>query len=517
MTNILVVTELSTLNSGLAIYGRNLIRLLIERGHKVTEFAIGFTNEIPNVEWDLILNQAQQHEQEEYNYNPNNVNGQWKFERVLLEVKPDLVIDVRDVFNYAYQTVSPYRRLFNHIGIAAVDGVPQKKQWIEIFAGLDGVFTYTQWGKEILEKEGIRVDGIAAPSASNLFIRKDNTELKTIVGIKDYKVVGSIMRNQPRKLIPELFEGFRYYLDYIKKENTLLYLHSAYPDVGYNIPELLLMYGLSSKVLFTFCCKDCDAVFPSFWRGSRSFCPHCGKGSVRTVELSDGVNEDTLSDIISMFDAYIQVASREGFGMSQLEAMKCGKPVATINYSGMTNFIDNYNALPIEPDVLKFSYDMDMYDASVKPETVAQAINDVLQKTIDETITESWEESLFDILEYVDKNNFKGRWGSSYDIKPFPEYRTIKCSNYDYAKYLILNVLQKPEYMSSLMFTRLVEDLNYGFTFGRHYGTYLLEPQLCKGKTLPFDREIAYTYLAEERERINLWENERMNLERNGE
>lgn len=513
MTNILVVTEISTLNSGLAIYGRNLIHLLIENGHNVTEFAMGFTKETPNVPWDIILNQPEPHEEEEYNYNPNNVNGQWKFEKVLLTIKPDIVLDVRDTFNYAYQTVSPYRRLFNHIGIAAVDGVPQKKQWIEIFSKLDGVFTYTQWGKEILEKEGIHVDGIAAPSASNLFTRKDNKELKTSVGIEDYKVVGSIMRNQPRKLIPELLEGFRYYLDHMCGERTLLYLHCSYPDVGYNIPELLLMFGLSSKVLFTFTCADCDAVFPSFWRGTRSFCPHCGKGSVRTVELSDGVNEETLSDIISMFDGYIQVASREGFGMSQLEAMKCGKPVATINYSGMSNFVDNYGALGVEPDVLKYSYDMDMYDACVKPETVAQAINDVLLRSIDEPITDDWEQSLSSIIEYVNEKDFKGRWNLQYDIKPIPEYRKIQCTNYDYAKYLVLNVLQKPEYLSSLMFTRLVEDLNYGFTFGRHYGTYLVEPQSLKGKTIPFDRETAYIYLAEERDRINLWEQERKNNE----
>lgn len=513
MTNIVVVTEITTLNSGLAIYGRNLIRLLIERGHRVTEFAIGFTKEIPNVPWDVILNQPQPHEEEEYNYNPNNVNGQWKFEKVLLSIKPDLVIDIRDVFNYSYQTASPYKDLFYHIGIAAVDGIPQKKQWVEVFAGLDGVFTYTEWGKKVLENEGILVNGVAPPSASDSFKPQDNTELKKSVGIEDYKIVGSIMRNQPRKLIPELFEGFRLYLDNSGDTKTLLYLHSAYPDVGYNIPELLLMFGLSSKVLFTFSCKSCDAVFPSFWRGSRSFCHNCGKGNVRTAELSDNINEETLSDIISLFDVYIQLAGREGYGMPQMEAIKCGKPVATINYSGMTNFIDNYKAQSIEPDVLKYSYDMDIYDASISPKTVAIAIDNLLHEKRDKIkVDQNWEDSLSPILDFVDKNNFIGKWDSkNFDIKPFPQYREIKCSNYDYAKYLILNVLQKPQYLSSLMFTRLVEDLNYGFTFGRHYGTYLVEPQNAKGKTIPFDREVAYIYLAEERERINLWEQERKN------
>lgn len=509
MTNILVITHLSSINSGLAIYGKNLIENLIERGHKVTEFGIGSTKNIDSVKWDLIVNQPEDHQLEEFNSNPNNRNGQWKFEPILLKLKVDLVIDIRDVFAYSYQTVSPFRDMFNHIGIAAVDGIPQKKHWLEIFRGLDGVFVYTDWAKQVLEKEGIKVDGLASPSITDNFCEL-KTNIKEEMGLGDFRIIGSVMRNQPRKLIPELFEGFRKYLDNSGDDKTLLYLHCSYPDVAFDIPELLLTHGLSSKVLFTFYCEECNSVFPSFWRGTISHCPYCGEKTAKTAEITDDINDETLNEIYSIFDYYIQLANREGFGQPQLEAIKCGKPVATVNYSGMKHFIDNYDCLPIEPDVIKFSYKMEMYEACVNVDNVAKSIEELLKRDNKKVVQENWKSSFQTMLDFIDQKDFKGRWNLPYDIKPIPEYQEFDCSNYDYARYLVLDVLQKPKLISSMFFTRLVDELNYGFSFGRQHGIYLLEPEYKRSSSIiPFNRKVAYNFLRQERERINFWENQR--------
>lgn len=514
MTRVLVVTELTELNTGFAIYGRNLLSLLNNSGYEVCEFGIGFTNKNIERDWDIIYNQPlSDNEKEEFNYNPNNTNGQWKFERACLEFQPNIVIDIRDPFSYSYQSISPFRNLFSWFNIATVDGIPQRRQWLELFRNSDATFVYTEWAKEVLEKEGIRVSGIAAPSASKFYTKRDKEEAKRQFGLSGYKIIGSIKRNQPRKHIPELLEGFRYYLDKTGDKKTILYLHTCFPDVGWNIPELIMKYGLSSRVVLTFICKSCNNIFPSFWRGLRSFCPKCKMGTVRTVEIADGLSEESLSKIISCFDGYIQLAGREGYGMPQLEAAMCGKPVISIDYAGMKDFIDTHDALKIQPDNFKYSYDMEMYDAMVKPETVADAIERLLQEEEREYKSTSWEENLSPILHAVKNNNKKTIWlNEPYDIKPIPEYQEFKCHNYDYAKYLVLHVLQKPEYLSSLMFTRLVEELNVGGTFGRHHGSYLLEPSHRSPGLEPFTREVAYKFMVEERARINYWEMERKKL-----
>ncbi|WP_230684275.1 hypothetical protein, partial [Streptococcus pneumoniae] len=36
---------------------------------------------------------------QEYNSNPHNVHGSWRFETICLDFKPDIVLDVRDPWN----------------------------------------------------------------------------------------------------------------------------------------------------------------------------------------------------------------------------------------------------------------------------------------------------------------------------------------------------------------------------------------------------------------------------------
>lgn len=504
---ILCVGELSTLNTGLAIYNRNLIQKLIDYGHEVIEFCIGFTRSEPNIKWSYILNQPSSKEEEEiFNNDGNNINGLYKFEKTLLETKPDLVIDLRDPFSYSYQTVSPFRKLFGHIIMAPVDGLRQRRQWLEMYKKADALFVYTQFGKDTLEKEGIKVNGIAPPSISSEFTSKQTKEK---FGLSEYRILGSILRNQPRKFIPELFEGFRKYLDKYGDNKTLLYLHTCILDVGWNIPELLIQHGLSSKVLFTYSCKNCESVFPSFYRGLRSFCPKCKQPAVRTVELSDNVTDSDMSDFIGCFDGYIQLAGREGFGMTQLEALSCGVPVLTIDYSAMGDFAEKYGSLTIKPAAMKYTHDMEMYDAVVAPEDIADKINELFKVEKVCGVNCSWDKSLKPIIDFVNESDISGDWKAPLDIKPIPEYKEFPASNYDYAKYLITNILQKPEYLYSPVFTRLVDELNCGVTFGRNCQTYLLEPNHMRGQTQPFDRPIAYEYMVKEREKINFWELQR--------
>ena len=52
----------------------------------------------------------------------------------------------------------------------------------------------------------------------------------------EWKVIGTVMRNQRRKLFPELFEAFGKYLKKTQDKNTYLYCHTSYPDNGWDLP-----------------------------------------------------------------------------------------------------------------------------------------------------------------------------------------------------------------------------------------------------------------------------------------
>ena len=96
---------------------------------------------------------------------------------------------------------------------ATVDAAPQNEQWLSTFANADGVFNYSDWGHEVLENESrgvIRCLGSAPPSANEAYKpAEDKFKHKEMMGFDgNSKIIGTIMRNQRRKLFPDLFEAF---------------------------------------------------------------------------------------------------------------------------------------------------------------------------------------------------------------------------------------------------------------------------------------------------------------------
>ena len=149
-----------------------------------------------------------------------------------------------------------------------VDSYPQNEQWLSTYANADGVFTYQDWSLNVLNSEsGNKIKTIcsAPPSAEAEFQpAQDKDSLKEQLGYKDYKIIGTIMRNQRRKLYPDLFEGFKKFLDNTGREDVLLYCHTSYPDMGWDLPKLIMEHGIASKVLITYICQNCGHAFPLF-------------------------------------------------------------------------------------------------------------------------------------------------------------------------------------------------------------------------------------------------------------
>jgi glycosyltransferase involved in cell wall biosynthesis len=67
------------------------------------------------------------------------------------------------------------------------------------------------------------------------------------------------------------------------------------------------------------------------------------------VEIVVGMFDDAgLLDILRAFDAFVQPSRGEGFGLPALEAMATGLPVIATNWSGMADFLDPDDSLPLE-------------------------------------------------------------------------------------------------------------------------------------------------------------------------
>jgi len=362
---ILFVSEASFVNSGFGNYTKELLtRLYKTNKYEIAEFAsYGFVNDPrdKSIPWIYYANGVKDDDPRfnEYNSRGDNQFGRWRFDKVVLDFKPHVVVDWRDYWMSSYQAHSPFRPYFNWVLMPTVDSAPQQESWIDTYIDADAVFTYSDWGAQVIKDQSnntINFINTARPGVDlNVFKPKNNIKvIKDSLGLpKDSIIIGSVMRNQKRKLFPELLSAFRKTLDDLYADNDkvadnlYLYLHTSYPDAGWDLPELLKEHRLLNRVFFTYKCVKCNECVASTFSHPTKICKNCLESTSRFTSVTNGVSEEKLADIYNTFDLYVQYSICEGAGMPQIEAAACGVPIATVNYSAMIDVIKKLDAYPI--------------------------------------------------------------------------------------------------------------------------------------------------------------------------
>lgn len=210
---------------------------------------------------------------------------------------------------------SPFRPYFHFAHMPTVDGDPQQREWLSTYMGCDSIFTYSDWGMDQLRKQTGDILPLvdSAPPGADLdsfTMVKDRAAHRDRMGLTpDIFIVGTVMRNQRRKLYPDLFEAFRLFLDAAPPDlagKTYLHVHTHWPDLAWDIPQLLLETGLSSRCLFTYFCTKCSAVYPAFFQETRTVCKRCGQREARLPNSGAGISRQALGAIYGLWDAHVQ-------------------------------------------------------------------------------------------------------------------------------------------------------------------------------------------------------------------
>ena len=269
---ILMVGEASFLKTGYSTYIMELFKRLYKANkYELAELGCFGRIEDHKMPWKFYSNLPDINSEEEnrrYNLSQYNTFGVWKFEETLLDFRPDIVIDIRDPYVFDFEEKSPFREYFHWLIMPTVDSIPQKPEWISTFMDADGVLTYSDWGLSVLKEcNGLIKVISSAPPGADLEIFKpvvNKAEHKRNCGVpEDSFIIGTIMRNQKRKLFPDLIKSFRMFLDKAPEDiakRSYLYMHTSYPD-WWDVAELILENGVSHRCLFTYKCQDCNHVF----------------------------------------------------------------------------------------------------------------------------------------------------------------------------------------------------------------------------------------------------------------
>ncbi len=268
---------------------------------------------------------------------------------------------IRDWWMDEFALRSPLRNKFKFLWMPTIDGVPQKEEWLDSYKQCDKILTYSRWGYNVLKKDGRKGTNLITVASPGVDIDvfkpvEDKAKHKLSFGIdSNCFIIGTVMRNQKRKLYYDLIEAFSQWLHKTKTKGhvelasrTFLYLHTSYPDQGWDIGSAMREFNVGNKILMTYLCRNCHATFPTFFSGDITHCKRCGKMSAQPPSANHHVPREILAKIMNVFDLYVQYSISEGFGMPCVEAMGCGVPVAAVRYSAMEDHLEAPGSIPIE-------------------------------------------------------------------------------------------------------------------------------------------------------------------------
>jgi len=492
---VLMVSEASFLSSGFGTYAREILkRLHASSKYEIAELACyGKVNDPKDrdIHWRYYANAVDPSDprHKQYNESMDNQFGRWRFERVLFDFKPDVVIDVRDYWMNSYQESSPLRPYFHWAIMPTVDSAPQQEGWVDTYMHADAVFTYSDFGRDtLLEQSNNKINYIDTTSPGvDLEVYQpigNREEIRKTFNLDGKFIIGSIMRNQKRKLIPELFATLRKIIDTSKDNNPdlanniYLYLHTSYPDAGWDIPELLKEYRVGNRVLFTYACKSCNFYRPMLYSHPVIYCPRCGNRSCSMPNVSNGLPQRDLNAIINTFDLYVQYAICEGFGMPQVEAAAAGVPIASVNYSAMMDVVNKLNGYPIrvnqyfkelETRAIRVYPDNDhlieiIQEYHSMPDILKEQKRHETRQLVEQhynwdNIAKKWE----NYLDNIKLTGIQGQW--DYPMTPLNNLENIDSNKmpYDLIVDWVSKNMSNHHIMSSINMLHMIENLDYNF------------------------------------------------------
>lgn len=520
---ILLVSEFTGLGStGYSNYYKEIAKALHHEGHEVIELAsYGDNNDPSHLEykrscpWKVILNYPESkfvNDVRAYEAREKASGdakfGSWAFDVICAQEHPDIVIAVRDHWYDKFIIDSPAAKYYVSILSPTVDSRPQKADWLDTFGKTDIITTYNKWSEDWLKTQYSchNLVGFISPCAASEYRVLNKKMCRRELNLpENARIVGTVMRNQKRKRFPELFEAIS------KTKNIYLYCHTAYPDKGWDIPDLILKNNIQDKCYLTYMCTFCGYYTASLYSGRSPICPKCSN-KMETPNARRGLNNDTLCKIYNAMDLYVQPHIAEGFGIPVIEAAKCGVRCVSTNYSAQEDIIPKVLGIPLKPLSLETEIETGCLRASIDVDDLVAILSSELSYNMrSEDIVNAynlhynWNETAKKWIDLVNSVTPKRLWDSPPDIKIPLEYKNLEALNFPNREYVmccILNVACEESLLGSHLHAEMLDALNAGFIV-------LKDDRDKEGGILKIDRKAVYNKFRSIRENINLWESQK--------
>jgi len=233
--------------------------------------------------------------------------GSFTIDDIIKEVKPDVYIGIEDIWAFDGFFDKPWWNKVNSMIWTTLDSLPLLDSAIDSAPKVKHYYVWSSFAEKAFKQMGYdHIKTLRGSLDCSQFFRMDDHKrlgLRKRFGLKDEFIIGFVFRNQLRKSVPNLLEGFKIF----KKNapNAKLLLHTHWGE-GWDIPKLIKEKGLNaSDILTTYFCQKCKTYTISPYVGQQLDCPICkGVKTMNTTNISHGVSEPQLNEIYNLMDVY---------------------------------------------------------------------------------------------------------------------------------------------------------------------------------------------------------------------
>ena len=262
--------------------------------------------------------------------------GAFTIDDAIKEYKPDIYLGVEDIWAFGGYWDRPWWDKINHMIWTTLDSQPILPQAVEAAPKTKNFYCWASFAERDLKEMGHNhVETLHGSVDTEDFFRLSNLdrkELRKRFSLSDEFIIGFVFRNQLRKSVPNLLEGFKIFKKDCPKAKLLLHTHWS---EGWDIPRLIEEKGLNGEdILTTYYCSACGQYEVRPFTGQEQQCRFCGtEKSLNTTNVKAGVNEEQLNEIYNLMDVYCHPFTSGGMEIPIFEAKMTELITLVTNYS----------------------------------------------------------------------------------------------------------------------------------------------------------------------------------------
>ena len=265
--------------------------------------------------------------------------GAEMIDEIIKQEKPDIYIGAEDIWAFDGFMKKVWWSKINSMVWTTLDSLPLLPTAIDNAPSIKNYYVWASFAEKELNRLGHEhVKTLRGCVDTARFLRLPDQKRQEIridqkIPLSSF-VIGFVFRNQLRKSVPNLLDGFKLFTQQHPESNAKLLLHTHWSE-GWDIPRLLKEKGIDNNdILTTYFCKNCRKYEIKPFTGQDLNCRFCGaEKSQQTTQVTLGVSDSQLNEIYNLMNVYCHPFTSGGQELPIQEAKLSELITLVTNYS----------------------------------------------------------------------------------------------------------------------------------------------------------------------------------------